>query len=111
MGRPAFLFIDQGKAWVTAEEKEKNERERERKASRIAGSFFSSMRVLSTLYMIIGIAPHHGPVRHWRHAQASSVGNGAPLRPGGRRGELTRLSAFVRGLGRTAPVCPTLFLM
>ena len=30
MGHPAFPFIGQGKAWVTAEEKEKNERERER---------------------------------------------------------------------------------
>ena len=27
MGCPAFPFISQGKAWVTAEEKEKNERE------------------------------------------------------------------------------------
>ena len=27
MGHPAFSFIGQGKAWVIAEEKEKNERE------------------------------------------------------------------------------------
>ena len=27
MGRPTFPFIGQGKAWVIAEEKEKNERE------------------------------------------------------------------------------------
>ena len=43
MGCPASPFIGEGKAWVTAEEKEKNEREK--KASRIAGSFFSFMRV------------------------------------------------------------------
>ena len=43
-GRPALSFIGEGKARVTAEEKEKNERERD-KASRIAGSFFSFMRV------------------------------------------------------------------
>ena len=43
MGRPAFSFIGQGKALVIEEGKEKNERER--KASRIAGSFFSFMRV------------------------------------------------------------------
>ena len=49
MGRPAFPFIGQGKARVIEEEKEKNERERERKASRIAGSFFSFMRVPPTL--------------------------------------------------------------
>ena len=36
MGRPAFPFIGQGKAWVTTKEKEKNEM----KASRIDGSFF-----------------------------------------------------------------------
>ena len=48
MGCPAFPFIVQGKAWVTAEEKEKNKREREKrekKAPRIVGSFFSFMRV------------------------------------------------------------------
>ena len=43
MGRPASPFIGEGKGRVTAEEKEKNEREK--KASRIAGSFFSFMRV------------------------------------------------------------------
>ena len=43
LGHPAFPFIDEGKAWVTDEEKEKNEREK--KASRVAGSFFSFMRV------------------------------------------------------------------
>ena len=43
MGRPAFPFIGQGKAWVTAEEKEKNEREK--KAFRIVRSFFFFMRV------------------------------------------------------------------
>ena len=42
MGCPASPFIGEGKARVTAEEKEK---EREKKASRIAGSFFSFMRV------------------------------------------------------------------
>ena len=57
------------------------------------------------------IAPCRGLVRHWRHAQASSVGHGIPLRPGGRHGELTRLSASIRGLGRTAPAHPILFLM
>ena len=45
-GRPASPFICEGKAWVTEEEKEKNERE---KASRVAGSFFSLMRVLLIL--------------------------------------------------------------
>ena len=51
MGHPAFPFIVQGKEQVIVEEKEKNERERERerKASRIAGSFFSFMRVPLTL--------------------------------------------------------------
>ena len=43
MGRPAFPFIGEGKAWVTAEEKEKNKREP--KASRIVGSFYSFMWV------------------------------------------------------------------
>ena len=41
-GRPASPFIDEEKARVTEEEKEKNEREK--KASRVAGSF-SFMRV------------------------------------------------------------------
>ena len=45
VGRPASPFIGEGKAHVTEEEKEKNEREREKKASRVAGSFFSFMRV------------------------------------------------------------------
>ena len=48
MGRPAFLFIGEGKAWVTAEEEEKNEREGE-KTSRVTGSFFSFMQVPSIL--------------------------------------------------------------
>ena len=43
MGRPTSPFIDEGKTWVTKEEKEKNEREK--KASRVVGSFFSFMRV------------------------------------------------------------------
>ena len=43
MGRTASPFIDEGKARVTEEKKEKNEREK--KASRVAGSFFSFMRV------------------------------------------------------------------
>ena len=47
MGCPASPFIGKGKAWVTEEEKEKNEREK--KASRVVGSFFSFMRVLSIL--------------------------------------------------------------
>ena len=46
MGRPAFPFIGQGKAWVTVEGKEENEKEK--KSSRIAGSF-SFMRVPPTL--------------------------------------------------------------
>ena len=53
----------------------------------------------------------HGHIRHWRHAQASSLGHGIPLHPSGRHGELMRLSVPVRGLGRTTPVCPMLFLM
>ena len=44
---PAFPFIGQGKAWVIVEEKEENEKEK--KSSRIAGSFFSFMRVPPTL--------------------------------------------------------------
>ena len=47
MGRPAFPFIGQGKAGVTVEGKKENQKEK--KSSRIAGSFFSSMRVPSTL--------------------------------------------------------------
>ena len=43
MGRPASPFIGKGKAHVTEEEKEKNDREK--KASRVAGSVFSFMRV------------------------------------------------------------------
>ena len=81
-----FPFIGQGKARVTVEEKE--EKEKEKKSSRIAG-----------------------PVRHWRHAQASSPDRSAPLCPSRRRGELTRLSILVQGLGRTAQVRLTLFLM
>ena len=47
MRRPASPFIDEGKARVTDEEKEKNERKK--KASRVIGSFFSFMRVPLTL--------------------------------------------------------------
>ena len=47
MERPASPFIGEGEARVTAEETEKNEREK--KASRIAGSFFSFMRAPPTL--------------------------------------------------------------
>ena len=47
MARPTFSFIGQGKARVTVEEKEENEKEK--KSSRIAGSFFSFMRVPPTL--------------------------------------------------------------
>ena len=43
MGHPASHFIGEGKERVTAEEKEKNEREK--KASKVAGSFFSFMQV------------------------------------------------------------------
>ena len=43
---PAFTFIGQGKARVTAEEKRRNERE---ESFRIAGSFLSFMRVPPTL--------------------------------------------------------------
>ena len=43
MGRPASPFIDEEKAWVIEEEKYKNEIGK--KASRVAGSFFSFMRV------------------------------------------------------------------
>ena len=43
MGRPASPFIGEGKVRVTEEEKKKNEREK--KASRVAGSFFSFIRV------------------------------------------------------------------
>ena len=43
MGRPPSPFIGKGKTWVTEEEKKKNEREK--KASRVAESFFSFMRV------------------------------------------------------------------
>ena len=43
MGRPASPFIGEGKTWVTEKKKEKNDREK--KASRVAGSFFSFMRV------------------------------------------------------------------
>ena len=42
MGHPASPFIGEGKVRVTEEKKEK---EREKKASRVAGSFFSFMRV------------------------------------------------------------------
>ena len=49
MGCPASPFIGKGKARVIAEEKEKNEREKKKKkASRIAGSFFSFMRVVTS---------------------------------------------------------------
>ena len=47
MGRPASSFIGEGKVWVTKKENENNEREK--KASSVAGSFFSFMRVLSIL--------------------------------------------------------------
>ena len=43
VGRPAFPFIGQGKAWVTVEGKGENEKEN--KSSRIAGSFISFTRV------------------------------------------------------------------
>ena len=47
MGRPAFPFIGQGKAGVTAKGKEGNEKEK--KSSRIDGSFFFFMWVPLTL--------------------------------------------------------------
>ena len=47
MGRPAFPFIGQGKAWVTVEGKEEDEKEK--KSSWIVGSFFSFTWVPSTL--------------------------------------------------------------
>ena len=47
MGHLASPFIGEGKAWVTAEEKEKNERGK--KAFRIIGSFFSFMWVSTIL--------------------------------------------------------------
>ena len=47
MGRSASPFIGKGKARVIEEEKEKNEREK--KASRVAGSFFSYIQVLLIL--------------------------------------------------------------
>ena len=43
MGCPAFPFIGEGKARIIEEEKVKNKTEK--KASRVAGSFFSFMRV------------------------------------------------------------------
>ena len=46
-GVPYFPFIVQEKAWVTEEEKEKSKREK--KASKVAGSFFSFIRVPSIL--------------------------------------------------------------
>ena len=61
--------------------------------------------------MSTGMASRRGPIRHWCHVQASYAGHGTPLRPGEHHGELTRLSVPIRGLGRTAPVHPTLFLM
>ena len=86
VGCPAFPFIGQGKAQVTAEGKRRT-REREPKSLRVAGSFFSFMRVLT--------APCRGLVRHWCHAQVSSASHGAPLCPGRRRGEPTCLSVFI----------------
>ena len=47
MGRPASPFIGEGTTRVTAEDKEK--KEREKKASRVAGSFFSYIQVLLIL--------------------------------------------------------------
>ena len=47
MGRPAFPFIGQGKAWVIVEGKEENEKEK--KSSRIVGSFFSFTQVPPSL--------------------------------------------------------------
>jgi len=93
MGYPAFPFIGQGKARVIVEGEEENEKEK--MSSRIAGSFCSFMRVSPTLWTSTGIAPRRGPIHHWCHAQASSLGHGAPLYPSGRRGEPTRLSMLV----------------
>ena len=45
MGRFASPFIGEGKARVTTEEEEKKERKRGKKASKVAGSFFSFMLV------------------------------------------------------------------
>ena len=47
MGRLASPFIGERKARIIEEEKEKNEREK--KASRVAGSFFSFMQVAPIL--------------------------------------------------------------
>ena len=50
MGRAAFPFIGQGKAYITAEERRRaSERERERMSFRISRSFLSIMRVPLTL--------------------------------------------------------------
>ena len=109
MGRPAFPFIGQGKARVTAEE---NEKKREREEG------FQDRRILLLL--------HTGPAdpvdvnrdgsMSWPYSSLTpcagiSGGHGIPLCPSGCRGELTHVSASVRGLGRIAPKCPTLFLM
>ena len=96
MGHPASPFIDKGKARVIEEEKGE---ERERQEG------FQGCRVLLLL--------HTGPadpvdVNRDGHTGPSSAGHGVPLCPGVRRGELTRLSASVRGLGRTALARPTL---
>ena len=100
MGHPASPFIGEGKARVTEEKKEKDQRE---KASKVVESFFSFMWVPPIRLTSIGTAPCHGPIHHWRRAQAPSAGHGVPLRLDGCRGELTRLSASVRGLDRTTP--------
>ena len=110
MGHPAFPFIGQGKAWVIAEEKEERERER--------AEGLQDRRILILLHVgpvdpvdVNRDGSTSWPCRHRRHAQASPAGHGAPLCPSERRGELTHLSVFVWGLGRTAPICPMLFLM
>ena len=61
--------------------------------------------------MSIAIAPSRGPVCYWRHVQALFAGHGVPFRRSEHRGELTRMSVFIQGLGKTALVRPTLFLM
>ena len=77
---------------------------------------FQDRRVLLLLHAGLAdpVDVNRGSSMSWPYsslAQVSSAGHGVPFHPNGRLGELTRLSAFERGLGRTAPARPTLFLM
>ena len=62
-------------------------------------SFTSLMQVPPILQLMMGTAPHHDPVCHWRHVRVSSPSRGFPFRLGKRYGEQAPLMGAIQRLG------------